>query len=95
MPILCSRKDNNTTQIPKKINFQSQDSHSISNFVSAINNINFTTFLDTDVNADPNANYNKLKKTISTLLQTHSPFKTVKFNRYKHRLNLGYLMVDV
>ena len=43
--------------------------------------------LDQSVNADPNANYNKVERNITNSNDKHLPVKKVRFRKYKHKLN--------
>jgi hypothetical protein len=74
-------------QKSKYISVQTNDLKSINNFVSAVSNIDFSTCLDSDINSDPNQNYDILKNTMTNLLDVHLPYRTVRFNKHKHKLN--------
>jgi hypothetical protein len=87
MPVICIDKMKYVPHKPKLISIQKQDNNSIQKFVSSVCNTDFISILDTDANADPNENYERLKATITNLLQTHLPHRSVKLNKHKHRIN--------
>ena len=47
--------------------------------------INIMDKLDNNPDNDPNHNYNTLESIISKAIDTHMPFKNIKFNKYKHK----------
>ena len=62
-------------------------SEAISNFVHDITSSDVYNKLNQSPTADPNVNYNMLHDVIKLAKDKHMPYKTVKFNKYKHKKN--------
>ena len=50
-----------------------------------ISSIDFNNLLDTNLDTDPNNNYNILVDNISNIKNKHFPQQYVKFNKHKHK----------
>ena len=68
------------------MSFQASDTRSVNRFISSVNNIDFLSHLSSDPHSDPNINYNVFKDLLDRCISTHLPFKTVKYNKHKHKL---------
>ena len=86
MPFLCLNIQSQRISPPKSISFQPSDTLSINRFITAINNTDFESHMSSDISQDINTNYNKLQSIIKEQISTHLPFKTVKFDKHKHKL---------
>ena len=62
-----------------------QSEQAISNFVHDITSSDVYNKLNQSPTADPNVNYNMLHDVIKLAKDKHMPYKTVKFNKYKHK----------
>ena len=71
---------------PKYIKVQTNNPQSIQNFYQELNMTDITQTLNQNLNTDPNMNYNKFISIILKAKDKHLPIKTVKFNKYKHKL---------
>ena len=87
MCFICLDKRPTPVTMPKHVNFQVSDIQSINKFKSAMNNIDFLSMINTDLNTNPNVTYNVIHNCISQCLEKYLPHKSVKFNKYKHKLN--------
>ena len=72
---------------PKFIKTVSFTEETEEKFKSALQSIHFDAILNKDIHQDPNINYDIIKDIFQNLLVKHFPEKTIKFNRYKHKLN--------
>ena len=86
MPFLSLDIRSHHTPPPKTISFQPSDVRSVNRFIDAVNDIDFSAHISSDFNSDPNLNFNILKTLIDDCISTHLPFRTVKFNRHKHKI---------
>lgn len=71
---------------PKYILQQTKTPIAVSRFCNYINEIDFMSQLNHNLNVDPNANYEIIKNILVDAIDTHLPTKVVKFNRHKHSL---------
>ncbi len=71
---------------PKYTKKIKQDMKSIQNFHGEIQ-INYSANLNSDLDIDPNFNYNTLHEIIQQAKLKHMPIKLVKFNKYKHKIS--------
>ena len=74
------------THVPKFVEIQSDDHHSIQNFVYDLEELNIYEKLHTSVDNKPEENYGTLLNLLSTVKVKHLPTKIVKFNRKKHKM---------
>ena len=70
---------------PKYIAIRIQSEQAISNFVHDITSSDVYNKLNQSPTADTNVNYNMLHDVIKLAKDKHMPYKTVKFNTYKHK----------
>ena len=70
---------------PKYITIRIQSEQAISNFLHDIISSDVYNNLNQSPTADPNVNYNMLHDVIKLAKDKHMPYKTVKFNKYKHK----------
>ena len=75
-------------QKPKFITKTVSNLHSLDDLKADIDTLNFDLILDTDLDSDPNNNYNKMQHIITSLIKKHFPIKTIRFNKYKHQRNI-------
>ena len=75
------------TKSPKYVKVSTCDENSLQNFCNHINEINFHEILNNDIASDPNSNYNILEKEILAAKDKHLPIKTVRFNKYRHKIS--------
>ena len=76
--------ENNTPQtVTRRVNTPS----AIANFKTEIENRIKESILGIIHHTDPNETYNKLEHIIQSSKDKHLPLKTVKFNRYKHKIS--------
>ena len=73
---------------PKYITIRIQSEQAISNFVQDITSSDVYNKLNQSPTADPNVNYNMLHDVIKLAKDKHMPYKTVKFNKYKHNKSI-------
>ena len=71
------------TVIKKVINSQK----AMSNFIEEISSVDFTSKLNTDINSNPDTNYNIFINTILDVKNKHFPKTFVKFRKHKHKIN--------
>ena len=72
---------------PKTVSFQQCDTESVNKFVNAIENIDFSAHISTSPNSNPDTNFEIVKSLIDDCLSQYLPYRTVKFNRYQHKIN--------
>jgi hypothetical protein len=87
MPFICVDLEHKYKCPPKKVTYQKCDTDSVNKFIEAINDIDFTLHISTSPNCDPDTNFDSFKSLIDDCVEKHLPFRTVKFNRYRHKLN--------
>ena len=73
------------THVPKFVEIQNNDHHSIQNFVHDLEELNIYEKLHTSVDSRPEENYGILLKLLFPAKDNHLPTKIVKFNRKKHK----------
>ena len=73
------------THVPKFIEIQNNNHHSIQNFVHELEEPNIDEKLHTSNDSRPDQNYNILLTLLATAKDKHLPTKVVKFNRKKHK----------
>ena len=57
------------------------------NFKEELESKNFQDILRCNPESDPNYNYNKLHELLTSLRDKHFPYKSQRFNKYRHKLN--------
>ena len=87
MPFLCIDLHEKCVAPPKTISYQKCDIDSINKFCQAINQKDFMQYISTSPNYDTELNFTNFKTVIDECVKKYLPFRTVKFNRYKHKLN--------
>jgi hypothetical protein len=87
MPFVCIDLQQTYKAPPKRVSYQKCDPDSVDKFKKAINDIDFSLHISTSPNCNPDENFNIFKKLIDDCISKHLPFRTVKFNRYRHKLN--------
>ena len=70
---------------PKYITIRIQSEQAISNCVHDITSSDVYNKLNQSPTADSNGNYNMLHDVIKLAKDKHMPYKTVQFNKYKHK----------
>ena len=73
--------------LPKHITFRKYDENSLIGFKDAIDTASILGNLDSSSRADPNTNYEIFHQEISNAFETNIPLRTVRFNRYKHKIS--------
>ena len=73
------------THVPKFVEIENNDHHSIQNFVHELEELNVYEKLHTSFDSRPEENYGILLKLLSTAKDKHLPTKIIKFNRKKHK----------
>ena len=71
------------TVIKKVINSQK----AMSNFIEEISSVDFTSKLNTDMNSNPDTNYNIFINTILDVKNKHFPKTFAKLRKHKHKIN--------
>ena len=84
----------NTTHRPppcksKYITLYNNSDASKAKFRTYINSLNLYATLDTNIDSDPNINYEIIESAITNAMDIHLAEKVVKFNSRKHKKNLG------
>ena len=69
----------------RSIKIQTWNAESIHHFQTELNSANIYELLDTTLTADPTINLNILNDMISKAKHKHLPYRTVKFNKHKHK----------
>ena len=69
----------------RSIKIQTWNAESIHHFQTELNSANIYELLDTTLTADPTINLNILNDMISKAKNKHLPYRTVKFNKHKHK----------
>ena len=87
MPFICVDLQQNSRAPPKTVSFQQCDTDSINKFVNAISNIDFSAHISTSHTCNPDTNFDKMKTLIDDCISRYLPYRTVKFNKYQHKLN--------
>ena len=59
----------------------------MSNFIEEISSVDFTNKLNTDINSNPDTNYNIFINTILDVKNKHFPKTFVKLRKHKHKIN--------
>ncbi len=72
---------------PKYIKIEKQDTESIQNLQTEIQNALDQANLDGDLGSDPNINYSTLHEIIHKAKLKHMPVKLVKFVKHKHKIS--------
>ena len=77
----------NTNKKPpnKFIKIRSLNESSFLNVINDLKSSNIITLMENNVTSDPNDNYNILLEEIQKAIDKHMPFKTVTFNKYRHK----------
>ena len=70
--------------LPKFIKVRNNSKSALNNFYNEIAGINILDQLDTNPLANPNENYEKIEKIITTAHDKCFPVKLARFNKYKH-----------
>ena len=71
----------------KYVQISPKCSQSMDNFKQYLQNKNIMATLDTDLNANPDTNYEKLNEIIKSGIENCFPVKTIRFNKYKYKKN--------
>ena len=87
MCFICIDKNPTPAKPPKTVQFQVSDEHSINKFIAAVNNTDFLSKINVDPDFNPNETYGVISSCISDCLDAHLPYKSVKFRKYRHKLN--------
>ena len=87
MTFICVDLQQTSRELPKTVSFQKCDNNSINNFVNAIENIDFSAHISNSPDCNPDTNFQIIKTLIDNCISHHLPFRTVKFNRYQHKIN--------
>ena len=74
------------THVPKFVEIQNNDHHSIQKFVHDLEELSIYEKLHTSVDSRAEEKYVILLKLLSTAKDKHLPTKNVKFNRKKHKM---------
>ena len=72
---------------PKYIYVRTANDTAINNFRNDLLETDIASIISSDLTADPNSEYAKFERIITTAYQKHFPEKRVKFNKYKHKLS--------
>ena len=86
LPFVCLNKNTIRHTRPQTISFQVSDDKSINELTNFINTSDLKEQISPDLNIDPNISYNKLKSFLEKSIDSYLPMKTVKFNKYKHKI---------
>ena len=78
MPFICLDKNVKRAILPKTVSYQTSDTKSINNFVTAVGQIDFSSHINADLNTDPNITYEVLKSLLVNSVNVHLPFKSEK-----------------
>ena len=74
-------------KLPKFIKISTGDSHSYSSILNDLENINWSSNLETDLFSNPDGNYKKFVNIITDLKNHYFPTKIVRFKRHRHKNN--------
>ena len=69
----------------RSIKIQTWNAESIHHFQTELNSANIYELLDTTLTADPTINLHILNDMIHKAKNKHLPYRTVKFNKHKHK----------
>ena len=72
---------------PKFVTIEQNDDASVNAFITEIESANILDKLDKSILYDPNKTYATIEKIIQDAKNRHMPTKTVKFNKYKHKMS--------
>ena len=72
-------------RMPKHIEIEVRDEHSMTNFINELKNLDIHTSLNDNLQSDPNDNYEIFEKLIIYAKNKHIPKKTVKYRKQKHK----------
>jgi hypothetical protein len=87
MPFVSMEKKEVKKLPPKKITYQKTDPTAINCFINSINNLDFSSVINFDVNCSPNETYEKFENIIKSKMDQHMPLISRTFNRYKHKIS--------
>ena len=82
----CLERRTTRVKQSKYIKIQTNNSQAINSFCSEINQTSFVDKFDRNPHSDPSDNYERLLTDINLALDKHLPIRTVRFNRYKHKI---------
>ena len=86
MTFTLIKKQSYVTHVPKHVEIQNNDYHSIQNFVHDLEKLNIYEKLHTSFDTRPEESYGNLLKLLSTAKDKQLPTKNkAKFNRKKHK----------
>ena len=69
----------------RSIKIQTWNAECIHDFQTELNSAHIDELLDTTLTADPTKNLNILNNVISQAKHKHLPYRTVTFNKHKHK----------
>ena len=72
---------------PKYIYVRTANDTAINNFRNDRSETDITSIISSDLTTDPNSEYAKFERIITTAYEKHFPEKRVKFNKHKHKLS--------
>jgi len=86
LPCFVSLDFINTTRANRKfIYYMSRNYNALSAFVDEMNNLCTMEKFISDLNCDPNINYDRLDSIIQNSLNKHLPIKLTRFRKYRHK----------
>ena len=83
----CNNKLFEQVDMTQYIEIETKSENSQKRFIEHLNNINIMNKLNMDINSDINDNYEVFCKFVQSSKSEHMPIKSVKFNKYKHKIN--------
>ena len=72
---------------PKYIDVRTENDTAINNFRNDLSETDIASIISSGLTADPNSEYAKFERIITTAYEKHFPEKRVKFNKHKHKLS--------
>lgn len=72
---------------PKHIKVQNHTKKACSAFIAELSSQNWPDIFNHDINSNPELSYSSFKNKVVSLQEKHFPVKTVRFNKYKHKLH--------
>ena len=78
---------NQTKKRPQYVTIRDNSPQAIANWNGAISDALSHTHIDSNITTNPNETYIQLDKILQETKEENLPQKTVKFNRYKHKIN--------
>ena len=76
-----------TKSCPKYIIINSTSDKAMADFRNELSNINLFSLISNDLDTDPNLSYEPIHTILTETKDKNMPRKTVKYNRYKHKLS--------